>query len=168
MIARGFFFSVWPPASEARVGRPKERVLPEPVRPRPRMSLPARASGMVAAWIGKGAVTPFWASLRTMPSGRPRSPKVIVGSASASASSKSSAEPSRDSSDSSDPSAATSASRASMISSASAASMASVTTRASASMISLESFSGMTERSELEMDMRNAKPSGVSARAQTP
>ncbi len=117
---------------------------------------------MVAAWIGKGVVTPFWASLRTMPSGRPRSPKVIVGSASASASaSKSSVESSKDS-------PLTSASRASMIPSASAASMASVTTRASASMISLESFSGMTERSELEMDMRNAKPSGVSARAQTP
>lgn len=28
--------------------------MPEPVRPRPRMSLPASASGMVAAWIGKG------------------------------------------------------------------------------------------------------------------
>ena len=35
---------------------------------------------MVAAWIGKGVVTPFWASLRTTPSGRPRSAKVTVGS----------------------------------------------------------------------------------------
>lgn len=34
---------------------------------------------MVAAWIGKGAVTPFCASLRTIPSGRPREPKVIAG-----------------------------------------------------------------------------------------
>ncbi len=34
---------------------------------------------MVAAWIGKGVVTPFCASLRTMPSGRPRSAKVIWG-----------------------------------------------------------------------------------------
>ncbi len=56
--------------------------MPEPVRPRPRMSLPARASGMVAAWIGNGVVTPFWASLRTTPSGRPRESKVISGAAS--------------------------------------------------------------------------------------
>ncbi len=34
---------------------------------------------MVAAWIGKGVVTPFCASLRTTPSGRPRSEKVISG-----------------------------------------------------------------------------------------
>lgn len=44
--------------------------------------LAARASGMVAAWIGKGAVTPFCASLRTMPSGRPRDAKVTSGAAS--------------------------------------------------------------------------------------
>ncbi len=37
---------------------------------------------MVAAWIGKGVVTPFCASLRTMPSGRPRSAKVVSGAAS--------------------------------------------------------------------------------------
>ncbi len=79
MTARGLCFSVRPPASVARVGRPNDRVLPEPVRPRPRMSLPARASGMVAAWIGNGAVTPFCASLRTMPSGSPRSAKVSWG-----------------------------------------------------------------------------------------
>ncbi len=84
MTARGLCFSVRPPASVARVGRPKERVLPEPVRPRPRMSLPARASGMVAAWIGKGVVTPFCASLRTMPSGSPRSEKVGSGASAAS------------------------------------------------------------------------------------
>ncbi len=53
--------------------------MPEPVRPRPRMSLPASASGMVAAWIGKGVVTPFCASLRTTPSGRPRSANVGSG-----------------------------------------------------------------------------------------
>ena len=34
---------------------------------------------MVAAWIGKGVVTPFCASLRTMLSERPRSAKVTSG-----------------------------------------------------------------------------------------
>ena len=33
------------------MGRPKARVLPDPVWPRPRTSRPARASGMVASWI---------------------------------------------------------------------------------------------------------------------
>ncbi len=145
MIARGFFFSVCPPASAARVGRPKESVLPEPVRPRPRMSLPARASGMVAAWIGKGVVTPFCASLRTTPSGSPRSAKVTLGSAS---------------------SAASSAVSAAEVS-ATGVSSAWATTASAASTTSMfsTSFSGMTVWSELEIDMRNAKPSGVSARA---
>ena len=42
------------PASLMIMGRPKARVLPEPVRPRPSTSRPASASGMVAAWIGNG------------------------------------------------------------------------------------------------------------------
>ena len=33
-------------------------VLPEPVRPRPRTSRPARESGSVAAWMGVGSVMP--------------------------------------------------------------------------------------------------------------
>ncbi|CAG6396952.1 hypothetical protein SCOCK_490065 [Actinacidiphila cocklensis] len=81
MTPRGRRLSVWPPDSWVSSGRPKDSVLPEPVRPRPRMSRPDRASGMVAAWIGKGVTTPFWFSLRTMASGRPRSAKVMVGSA---------------------------------------------------------------------------------------
>ncbi|CAM5520199.1 hypothetical protein SFUMM280S_00475 [Streptomyces fumanus] len=39
---------------------------------------------MVAAWIGKGLVTPFCASLRTTPSGRPRSAKDVSGASGAS------------------------------------------------------------------------------------
>ena len=37
----------------------KARVLPEPVRPRPSTSRPARLSGSVATWIGNGAVMPL-------------------------------------------------------------------------------------------------------------
>ena len=85
MTPRGRFFSVRPPASRVSSGRPKDSVLPEPVRPRPRMSLPSSASGMVAAWIGNGVVTPFCASLRTIASGRPRSANVMVGASSAGA-----------------------------------------------------------------------------------
>ena len=42
------------PGLESRVtiGRPKARVLPEPVRPRPSTSRPAIASAIVARWIG--------------------------------------------------------------------------------------------------------------------
>ena len=46
------------PARRVSIGRPKASVLPEPVWPRPRTSRPASASGMVAAWIGKGLVMP--------------------------------------------------------------------------------------------------------------
>ena len=64
-----------PSASRVIVGRPKARVLPDPVRPRPRTSRPASASGMVAAWIGNGSVMPSRASRSTMRSGRPRAAK---------------------------------------------------------------------------------------------
>ncbi len=174
MIARGFFFSVRPPASADRVGRPKESVLPEPVRPRPRMSLPARASGMVAAWIGKGAVTPFCASLRTMPSGSPSEANVTVGSAS-SAEVASSEAASSEAASSVRSSAETSSATASPAASAvavgavstgvSAATTASAISTTSWAPSTIASFSGMAVRSELEIDMRNAKPSGVSARA---
>lgn len=106
---------------------------------------------MVAAWIGKGAMTPFWVSLRTIPSGNPRSPKVISGVFGVAG--------------------ASAASAASVVSTASAVMLSaeSATLAESWESIgSLESFSGMTAWSVLEMDMRNAKPSGVSARAQTP
>ena len=54
-----------PSARRVSVGRPNASVLPEPVWPRPSTSLPARASGMVAVWIGKGVVMPSRASRST-------------------------------------------------------------------------------------------------------
>ena len=44
------------PAVRASSARPKARVLPEPVRPRPRTSRPASEFGRVAPWMGKGSV----------------------------------------------------------------------------------------------------------------
>ena len=44
--------------SRASIGRPKARVLPEPVSARPSMSRPASASGRVRAWIGNGVSMP--------------------------------------------------------------------------------------------------------------
>src|SRR5689334_17743950 len=57
-------------------GTPKAMVLPDPVGARPQMSRPARASGMVAAWIGKGASMPRAARLDAMEVGTPRSANV--------------------------------------------------------------------------------------------
>src|ERR1700733_10767435 len=54
----------------------KPRVLPEPVRPRPRMSRPASASGSAAAWIGNGVVMPAPTRAVTIGAGTPRSAKV--------------------------------------------------------------------------------------------
>ena len=51
---RGRQASVCPSARPATSGIAKPSVLPEPVRPRPRMSSPASASGSAAAWIGNG------------------------------------------------------------------------------------------------------------------
>ena len=45
-------------AGRASIGRPNASVLPEPVCARPRTSRPARASGRVAAWIGRGVLMP--------------------------------------------------------------------------------------------------------------
>jgi hypothetical protein len=68
-------------ASRATSGRLKASVLPEPVRPRPSTSRPARVSGSVATWIGNGAVMPLAASTSTSGAGTPRSAKVAsVGS----------------------------------------------------------------------------------------
>ena len=44
-----------PSASPATSGSANASVLPEPVRPRPRTSRPARVSGSVSTWIGNGA-----------------------------------------------------------------------------------------------------------------
>ena len=78
-----------PPAARvAMSGRPKPSVLPEPVWPRPRTSRPARASGMVACWIGNGVVMPSRARRSTSGAGRPRAAKplsvsTVTGAASA-------------------------------------------------------------------------------------
>ena len=65
-----------PGRSRASSGRPKARVLPEPVLALPQMSRPARASGMVSAWIGKGSVMPSRARAATRSAGRPSPAKV--------------------------------------------------------------------------------------------
>ncbi len=62
--ARGRFGRALPSASRASMARPNARVLPEPVWARPSTSRPARASGMVAVWIGNGVVMPDSASAR--------------------------------------------------------------------------------------------------------
>ena len=73
---------VYPSASPATSGIENPSVLPEPVRPRPRMSRPASASGSVAAWIGNGAVMPASASVPTRGPGTPSSGKVTSGAGS--------------------------------------------------------------------------------------
>ena len=64
-------------ARRATSGRLKARVLPEPVRPRPSTSRPARLSGSVATWIGNGAVMPLAVSTSTSGAGTPRASKVV-------------------------------------------------------------------------------------------
>ena len=66
-----------PAARRDRVGRPNASVLPEPVWPRPRTSLPAMASGMVATWIGNGVVMPSRARRATSCLGSPRAAKPL-------------------------------------------------------------------------------------------
>ena len=61
-----------PSARRDTSGSPNASVLPDPVRPRPSTSRPARASGMAAAWIGKGSVMPSRARRSTS---RPVSPR---------------------------------------------------------------------------------------------
>ena len=68
-------------------GRAKARVLPDPVRPRPSTSRPARVSGRVALWMGKGAVKPRAPRSATRSGSTPREAKVgggVVGAAGAS------------------------------------------------------------------------------------
>src|ERR1700737_3700203 len=57
-------------------GIPKARVLPEPVGARPQRSRPARPTGMVAVWMGKGTVMPRRVSRSAMSAGTPRSVNV--------------------------------------------------------------------------------------------
>src|SRR5690625_1553643 len=66
------------PARRAMIGKPKVKVLPEPVGPRPRMSFPAKASGIAASWIGNGEVIPCFERTETMGRGKPRSAKVVI------------------------------------------------------------------------------------------
>ena len=68
-----------PPGLRVSSGRPKASVLPDPVRPRPRTSRPWRASGSVAAWIGKGSRTPSALSVRSTSPGRFRPEKEAAG-----------------------------------------------------------------------------------------
>src|SRR4030095_926555 len=60
-------------------GSPKARVLPEPVSARPRPSRPARASGRVRAWMGRGVVMSRAASAATRVGGTPSSAKELPG-----------------------------------------------------------------------------------------
>ena len=60
----------------ATSGMEKASVLPEPVRPRPRMSRPARESGRVSAWMGKAVRLPSLASTCAKAPGTPSSVKV--------------------------------------------------------------------------------------------
>src|SRR3546814_16339685 len=60
----------------ARGGRPKAMVLPEPVGALPQTSRPARASGRVAAWTGKGEAMPSSSRRAQRAAGTPRSAKV--------------------------------------------------------------------------------------------
>ncbi len=60
-------------------GRPKASVLPEPVLALPQTSRPARASGMVSSWMGKGVLIPAVSSAATSSSQRPRSRKDAEG-----------------------------------------------------------------------------------------
>ena len=55
------------------MGSPKDSVLPDPVRPRPRTSRPCRAAGIVMAWIGVGSVIPWLARTAASAAGTPRS-----------------------------------------------------------------------------------------------
>src|SRR5690606_10001947 len=61
------------------VGSENARVLPEPVRPRPRTSRPLSESGSVAVWMGKGESIPWRESSRTTGVGRPKSAKEVTG-----------------------------------------------------------------------------------------
>jgi len=71
MTASGRLGMAFSPAIRAMVGRPKARVLPEPVWPRPSTSCPERMSGIVARWMGNGLVMPWRARPATSGLGNP-------------------------------------------------------------------------------------------------
>src|SRR6186713_2836827 len=60
----------------ASSGRPKAMVLPEPVGALPHTSRPARPSGTVTAWTGKGSVMPSSSRRAHRCAGTPRAAKV--------------------------------------------------------------------------------------------
>src|SRR5450755_594889 len=62
-------------------GRPKARVLPDPVWARPSTSRPASASGSARAWMANGASIPRWASALNRGPGMPSSRKVVSAGA---------------------------------------------------------------------------------------
>ena len=63
------------PARRETSGSANATVLPEPVRPRPSTSRPARESGRVFSWMGKASVMPTRARSEESASGTPRSSK---------------------------------------------------------------------------------------------
>ena len=65
--------------SRATSGSRNAYVLPEPVRPRPRTSRPARASGSVAAWMGVGSVMPRAGEDADEGSGHAERAEVVLG-----------------------------------------------------------------------------------------
>ncbi len=79
--ASGRLASARRPAVLASRASPKASVLPDPVRARPSTSRPASASGRVAAWIGKGSLTPRPVIVSTSAGGSPRASKEGVGCA---------------------------------------------------------------------------------------
>src|ERR1700684_2662959 len=60
------------------IGRPKPRVLPEPVFALPQISRPARASAIVMALIGEAGVIPCALRTLTRALATPRSSKVVL------------------------------------------------------------------------------------------
>ena len=74
----------WESARErfSTMGRPKARVLPDPVLALPHTSLPTSASGMVRVWMGNGVWMPRLLSVATRSEATPktRNSSVIYGS----------------------------------------------------------------------------------------
>ncbi len=65
-------------ASSWTIGKPKARVLPDPVFALPVMSRPVRASGIASSWMGNGASMSRRASSAARSSATPRPEKVPV------------------------------------------------------------------------------------------
>src|SRR6478609_8157252 len=81
--ARGLRDWAGRPEAERRAtsGSRNAYVLPEPVRPRPSTSRPARESGSVAAWMGVGEVMPRSERTADRDAGTPRSVKPAADTA---------------------------------------------------------------------------------------